>query len=88
MCHTSSINSLLVNNEQVTALSNNGYIAVIDYTLLDDDPTCTDPQVNVIQNADKISILNAAALSIEILSAFCITFTCGSVHVGSSSNKV
>jgi photosystem II stability/assembly factor-like uncharacterized protein len=63
LCHTSSINSLLVNNEQVTALSNNGYIAVIDYTLLDDDPTCTDQQVNVIQNADKISILNAASVN-------------------------
>ena len=54
---------MLVKNEQVTALSNNGYIAVIDYTLLDDEPTCTDPQVHVIQNADKISILNAASVN-------------------------
>lgn len=63
LCHTSSINSLMVDDQQVTALSNNGYIAVIDYSKLDTDPSCTDPQVNVVQNADKITILNAVTVN-------------------------
>ena len=63
LCHTSSINSLLLNNEQLTVMSNNGYIATIDYDNLDTDPSCNDPQVTVIQNANKVTVLNALPLN-------------------------
>ena len=63
LCHTSSINSLLVDNEQLTVMSNNGYIATIDYANLDSDPSCTDPQVTVLQNANKVTVLNAVPIN-------------------------
>jgi photosystem II stability/assembly factor-like uncharacterized protein len=63
LCHTSSINSLLLYNEQLTVMSNNGYIATIDYANLDTDPSCNDPQVTVIQNANKVTVMNALPLN-------------------------
>ncbi len=59
LCHTSSINSLFINNDKIVALSNNGYVANIDYTNLSSQPTCSDPAINVVHNADKITIINA-----------------------------
>lgn len=63
LCHTGSVNSLLVVDEQLLVLSNNGYVATIDYLSLDESPDCDDPQVSVKQNSDKVTLLNALSIN-------------------------
>ena len=63
LCHTGSVNSLVVVDEQLLVLSNNGYVASIDYLSLDDTPSCNDPQVSVQQNSDKVTLLNALSIN-------------------------
>lgn len=63
LCHTGSVNSLLIIDERLLVLSNNGYVATIDYLSVDDTPSCSDPQVTIKQNSDKVTLLNALSLN-------------------------